>query len=211
MSLRKSGLAAQIDRGRYTLGDEFLRLALQHLAERPESTRVAPTLESLAERFGETAHYAVLDDTDVVYRAKKDPLRGAVRLTSVVGGRNPAHCTALGKMLLSEQTSSKEELVALLGDGPYERRTEKTITSATSLWRELCVTRDRGFAIEDEESERGINCVALPVRFGPDKVAEGAISLSCLTFRMPLAVMLDAVPTIREAVQRLSLEWGNDR
>ena len=58
-------------------------------------------LRSLAERYGETAHYAVLDGESVVYRSKVDPPHGAVRLTSTIGGRNPAHCTAVGKLLLS--------------------------------------------------------------------------------------------------------------
>lgn len=72
-SLVRSGLADQSGRGRYVLGDEFVRLAMSYQQARPETARVEPVLRELAARFGETAHYAVLDGRDVVYRAKTDP------------------------------------------------------------------------------------------------------------------------------------------
>ena len=78
-------------RGVYVLGDEFLRLAFRNLDGRPETARIQPLLEELAAEYGETAHYAVLAGKDIVYRAKMDPPQGAVRLTSVIGGRNPAY------------------------------------------------------------------------------------------------------------------------
>jgi IclR family acetate operon transcriptional repressor len=55
---------------------------------------VVPALEALAERFEETAHYARLDDGGVVYIAKVAPATNRMQLTSVIGGRNPAHCRA---------------------------------------------------------------------------------------------------------------------
>src|SRR3954468_10869575 len=100
-ALRRAGLADQDTRGHYLLGDEFLRMAFAHHEARPEHIRVRPLLETLAGRFGETAHSAVLDGREVVYRAKVDPPTGAVRLTSTIGGRNPAHATAVGKLLLA--------------------------------------------------------------------------------------------------------------
>jgi IclR family transcriptional regulator, acetate operon repressor len=89
-SLRRAGLAAQISRGVYVICDELFRLAFENYYARPDGALVKPVLERLANRYGETVHYAVLDGAEVVYRAKVDPPRGAVRLTSVVGGRNPA-------------------------------------------------------------------------------------------------------------------------
>ncbi|WP_260615527.1 helix-turn-helix domain-containing protein [Microbispora sp. KK1-11] len=68
-ALRRAGLADQDARGHYMLGDEFLRMAFAHHEARPEHVRIRPLLETLAARFGETAHYAVLDGREVVYRA----------------------------------------------------------------------------------------------------------------------------------------------
>ncbi len=100
-ALCRAGFAARDGRGHYVLGDEFVRMAFAHHENRPDHLRAAPILESLSRRFGETAHYAVLDGESVVYRSKVDPPTRAVRLSSTVGGRNPAHCTAVGKMLLA--------------------------------------------------------------------------------------------------------------
>ena len=95
-ALGRFGFASRNGHGRYVLGDEFLRLAFAHHELRPDHLRIAPVLTELAGRYGETAHYAVLDGASVVYRAKVDPPTGALRLTSTVGGRNPAHSTAVG-------------------------------------------------------------------------------------------------------------------
>jgi DNA-binding IclR family transcriptional regulator len=201
-SLRRAGLATQPARGVYRIGDEFLRLAYEHHAARPESARVEPALQQLAQHYGETAHYAVLDGTDVVYRAKVDPPAGSVRLTSVIGGRNPAHRTAVGKLLLSERLRSERELRAWLAGRPLEPRTPNSITTVAALWAELQRTRERGYATDDQENEVGINCVAIAVPSGSISSQDGAISVSALAFRHPLAELVEELPTMRAIVER---------
>jgi IclR family transcriptional regulator, acetate operon repressor len=202
-ALRRAGLATQVSRGVYLLGDEFLRLAFHHSAARPERVRVEPVLRELAERYGETAHYATLDGKDVVYRAKVDPPTGAVRLTSEIGGRNPAYRTAVGKLLLSGELGSEEELRDWIGDLPLEQRTPNSITTLPALWQELLRTRERGFGVDDQENEVGINCVAIPVRIDPSALPTGAISISALAFRFPLDRLVPEVPSIRAVVDSM--------
>src|SRR5437764_6586273 len=72
-ALRRAGFADQDRTGRYLIGDEFLRMAFANHEARPDHVRIRPVLEDLAVRFGETAHFAVLDGHEVVYRAKVDP------------------------------------------------------------------------------------------------------------------------------------------
>ncbi|WP_200308148.1 IclR family transcriptional regulator [Streptomyces adelaidensis] len=196
-ALRRAGLADQDARGRYGLGDEFLRMAFAHHEARPEHVRIRPVLEALAHRFGETAHYAVLDGHEVVYRAKVDPPTGAVRLTSTIGGRNPAHTTAVGKLLLTGRLSTLEEVEAWVGDAPLERRTPRTRCTAADLHRELEFTRERGYGVDDQENETGVNCLALPVHLTSPTVPSGAVSLSALAYRTPLAALVDALDEIR--------------
>lgn len=216
-ALRRAGLAAQDARGRYLLGDEFLRMAFAHHEARPEHVRLRPLLETLAARFGETAHYAVLDGREVVYRAKVDPPSGAVRLTSTIGGRNPAHATAVGKALLARELTSLQAVEAWLGERPPERpperspehpperppehpperRTPRTLCTAAELHRELALTRERGYAVDDQENEAGVNCLALPVYATSPTVPSGAVSVSALTYRTPLAELTAAVGEIR--------------
>jgi IclR family transcriptional regulator, acetate operon repressor len=199
-SLRRAGLAAQVSRGVYVIGDELFRLAFENYYARPDGALIKPVLERLADHYGETIHYAVLDGAEVVYRAKVDSPRGAVRLTSVVGGRNPAYRTAVGKLLLSHTVSSEAELQALFGRGPLERRTQKTIVTIPELWDELRKTRERGYAVDDQENEDGVNCVAVLAAVDRGLAVQGAISVSALAFRTPLDVLVTEVPEINKII-----------
>jgi len=196
-SLCRAGLGQQDGRGHYLLGDEFLRMAFAHHEARPEQVRMRPVLAALAERFGETAHYGVLDGREVVYRAKVDPASGAVRLTSTIGGRNPAHATAMGKLLLAHRLPTLAALDAWVGDGGLERRTPQTRCTAEALHGDLERIRQQGYATDDQENEPGVNCLALPVWLTSARFPSGAVSVSALAYRTPLGDLLDAVDEIR--------------
>jgi IclR family acetate operon transcriptional repressor len=199
-TLRRAGMADLVERGVYVLGDEYLRLAFRNLDGRPETARVQPLLEELAGTFGETAHYAVLAGADIVYRAKMDPPQGAVRLTSVIGGRNPAYRTAVGKALLASRADAPEALATLRY--PLEQKTERTIVTAEGLRAELEATRRRGYGVDDQENEVGVNCVAIPVHLDGSAIPSGAVSVSAVSFRCPLPQLEKAVPEIRETIVR---------
>lgn len=203
-SLRRAGLAAQDGHGYYVLGDEFLRLAFSNHEARPEHLRLQPVLQDLADRFEETAHYAVLDGRSVVYRAKVDPSVGAIRLTSVVGGRNPAHCTAIGKLLLSYALPDGAAVRAWVSGGPpLERRTRRTLVRPAALAAELGRIRRQGYATEAQENEIGISCLAVPVFLTSTTVPAGAISISALDYRTPLSSLVEALPDIQTIVDPL--------
>lgn len=199
-ALRRAGFAAQDSPGRYVLGDEFLRLAFVHHEARPDHLRVQPVLKALCERYGETVHYATLDGRSVVYRSKLDPPTGAIRLTSVVGGRNPAHCTAVGKMLLADTLRTEDAVRAWAGDRPLETPTRTSLGTVEQLHAELVRIRERGYSTDDQENEPGVNCLAVPVHLASPTVATGAISVSALAYRTPLAKLIDDLPAIRAIV-----------
>jgi DNA-binding IclR family transcriptional regulator len=199
-SLRRAAFAEQGPDGRYRLGDEYLRLAFDFHEVRPDHVRVRPALETLASRFGETTHYAVLDGREIVYRAKVDPPTGAVRLTSTVGGRNPAHATAVGKLLLARELTSLAEVRAWIGRTPLPARTANTLCTAPRLHRELAKVREQGYAVDDEENEPGINCLALPVHALSSAAPSGGVSVSALAYRTPLRALVGRVAEVREAL-----------
>jgi len=200
VALRRAGFAHQDTRGHYVLGDEFLRLAFAHHEARPDHLRVQPILTELARRYGETAHYAVLDGRSVVYRAKVDPPVGAIRLTSVVGGRNPAHATAVGKLLLSYELGDLAAVRAWVGPRALERPTGRTVSSAEALHAALCQIRDAGYAVDDQENEPGVNCLAVPAFLASPTVPSGAVSVSALAYRTPLAVLVQDLPALRATI-----------
>lgn len=200
VSLRKAGLAMQTGRGVYELGDEFLRLAFRFQDARPEAARIEPVLRELAEAFGETTHYAVLDGAQVVYRAKVDPPSGAVRLTSTIGGRNPAHSTAVGKLLLSDFVRTTADLDAVFGPEPLKAFTAHTITDREALLAEIELTRERGYGRDDQENELGVNCVAVPVTTPTGQ--RGAISVSALAYRLGMKSLEEDIPAITAIVTK---------
>ena len=199
-ALRRAGFATQDGRGRYLLGDEFLRLAFAHHEARPEHERIRPVLQRLAVRYGETAHYAVLDGDTVVYRAKVDPPSGAVRLTSTVGGRNSAHSTAVGKLLLAYALPDDAAVRDWVGERQLPRHTAHTRTTADELVRELRGVRRRGWATDDQENEPGVTCVAVPAFLASPSVPAGAVSVSAPAYRTPLATLVRSVAAIRAVV-----------
>ncbi|MFI6791606.1 IclR family transcriptional regulator [Nonomuraea sp. NPDC050383] len=199
-SLRRAGFASRNSHGHYVLGDEFLRMAFEHHEARPDHVRIIPVLQALCERYGETAHYAVLDGASVVYRSKLDPPAGAVRLTSVVGGRNPAHCTAVGKMLLADALRDEDAVRGWVAGRRLERPTERSIGTVGELHAELVRIRERGYAVDDQENEPGVNCVAVPAYLTSPTVPSGAVSVSGLAYRTPLRRLVDDLPAIQAIV-----------
>ncbi|GIE46689.1 IclR family transcriptional regulator [Amorphoplanes nipponensis] len=199
-SLCRFGFAARDGHGRYVLGDEFLRLAFAHHEARPDHLRIAPVLTALTERYGETAHYAVLDGHTVVYRAKVDPAAGALRLTSTVGGRNPVHSTAVGKLLLAYALGDDDAVRAWAAERPLAQRTPHTLTSPDALAAELRTIRARGYAVDDQENEPGIVCLAVPVFLTSPTRPTGAVSVSAPVSRTPLATLVAEVEAIRAIV-----------
>jgi DNA-binding IclR family transcriptional regulator len=199
-ALRRAGFASQDGYGRYVLGDEFLRLAFAHHEQRPDHVRVLPVLRQLCDRYGETVHYATLDGRAIVYRSKLDPSTGAVRLSSVVGGRNPAHTTAVGKLLLSYVLRTEEAVRAWVGDEPLATPTPRSIATAGRLHAELVLVRERGYGTDDEETDAGVSCLAVPAYLTSPTLPSGAISVSGLAYRTPLARLVDDLPAIKEIV-----------
>lgn len=200
-TLRKAGLASQSSRGVYELGDEFLRLAYRFQDARPETARIEPLLRKLATEFGETAHFAILDGAEVVYRAKVDPPVGAIRLTSTIGGRNSAYATAVGKLLLSYEVSSLSSLEDRLGGAVLPALTANTLTSVPALYADIAASGSRGYGLDDQENEIGVNCVALPVFLEPGRAPSGAVSVSGLAYRRGVASLVSSVGAIRGVIE----------
>jgi DNA-binding IclR family transcriptional regulator len=129
-----------------------------------------------------------------------DPPQGAVRLTSVIGGRNPAYRTAVGKALLSSRLVELPQVIDWFGPFPLEQKTPQTLTTPDALFAELAETRKRGYGVDDQENEVGINCVAIPIYLDASTSPAGAISVSAVSFRTPLRTLTEAIPAIRATI-----------
>ena len=162
------------DSREYRLGLKLLELGSRVSAVLDPARRAEPHLRSLVEDLGETAHLAVLHQGRALYVAKYEASR-ALRMPSAVGSSNPVHCTAMGKALLAFQSRSVQERI--LTQHGLSRHTDNTITDRKELDRELARIRHHGFAVDNEELERGLRCVAAPV-FGHTGEVVGAVGTS---------------------------------
>ena len=181
--------------GAIELSEEGVRPGMRmfeigQLAARPRGLQEAatPFLTDLFRATGGTVHLAVADGNDVIYVHKLDGRLGPA-LGSRVGGRMPAYCTGLGKVLLAY--AEPERLRALLKAG-LTRRTPRTIVAPGMLVGELERVRERGFAKEHEESTVGIACVAAPV-FDAAGVAVAAVSVTGRTHKVDSSRLAPAV------------------
>ena len=202
-ALRRAGLAEQDERGRYRIALELVRLAVGYYEGLDRRERVEPALRALSESFAETAHYGELDGAEVVYVAKVGAVGRAAQMTSAIGARNPAHCTGLGKALLAHTLAADGAVERYVAEhGPLARRTPATLVEADELAAELAATRARGYAVDDEESEEGINCIAFPVFLDSSVQPSGAISIAALTHRTPVSALVAAAGEIRATIER---------
>lgn len=185
-SMRDRGFASQLKPGgSYLLGPAALEAAFRFHSSLDLRQLLRPLMDEIQDFSGQTIHLATIDGPEVVYLDKLESSIG-VRLTSVIGGRNPAHATGVGKALLSRQLRTTEEVYAWATQhAPLASRTASTITTAADLAVALEETRERGYAIDDEESESSLYCVAacVPLVFGP-LISPLAISVTGLKDRM---------------------------
>jgi IclR family transcriptional regulator, KDG regulon repressor len=166
--------------GRYRLGVRGYQLGSRYAEQLDLAAEGQRVARSVADTCEETVHVAILEGRDVIYIAKVDSTH-AVRMVSAAGRRLPAHCTSVGKMLLA--SLPEEELEATLSDGgPLPAMTPNSITSPGELRKVLAEIRERGVAVERQESNPDVSCVGAPVRDSGGKVV-AALSISVPTVR----------------------------
>lgn len=204
-TLVAQGYVARVRGARtYRLGPKVFSLAAAAAHEQALAELATPYLADLVRATGETSHLAIYDRGEVVVIAKLDG-GGPLRLTERVGTPRPAHCTAIGKVLLAGLAPS--DLRTSLDGRRLPRFTARTITSPARLRAELVRVRRRGYAVDDEEYSLGIRCVAAPVRDFSGKVV-AALGLSAPTWRMDDARLAETAALLRRQAAQVSAALG---
>ncbi|MFF9342385.1 MULTISPECIES: IclR family transcriptional regulator [unclassified Streptomyces] len=165
--------------GRYRLGVRTYQLGSRYAEGLDLAAEGREVARETAETCGETVHVALLEDADVIYVAKVDSTH-AVRMVSAAGRRLPAHCTAVGKMLLAMLPA--DELDALLDGRELTGMTPQSITDPEALRAALAEIAILGVAVEQRESNPDVSCVAAPVRDRSGRVV-AALSISVPVIR----------------------------
>lgn len=194
------GYVRQQPNRQYALGPRLIRLG--ESAARPLSTWARPHLARLVEETGETANMALLDGDEVVYVAQV-PSRHAMRMFTEVGRRVLPHSTGVGKALLAQRPD--DQVRALLARTGMPAATDKTLTTPDAFLAALAGARRQGYAVDDNEQEIGVRCVAVAV---PDSPTPAAISVSGPAGRVTEAAIGAIVPLLHEVARDLSAALG---
>ncbi|NLY74499.1 MAG: IclR family transcriptional regulator [Firmicutes bacterium] len=144
----------------YKIGLKFIEISGLFLKKLELKTEALPYMRKLAEIIGQPVHLAILEGTEVIYIEKVE-LVNSIRMYSQIGKRVPAYCSAIGKILLAGL--NPEALREVLENIKFERLTPNTITTKKELLRELESVKEKGWAVDNEEHEPDIRCIAAPI------------------------------------------------
>lgn len=192
------------DNRKYRLGFklvEYGSLLLDQIDLRQEAR---PFLKALLEWCNESVNLAIWDGDSVVYieRVFGTNLLG---MRPDVGKREPVYSTALGKSMLACMNEAEQR--SILGNLPMTAKTPRTIVNVADFLEDLRTTRERGYAIDDEENEVGGRCVAAAIR-GPLGRPLGAVSISVPIQRLPEDQFPLFGHKVREVAEAISQRLG---
>jgi DNA-binding IclR family transcriptional regulator len=192
------------DTKRYRVGRPLFALAASSLDEIEMVNVATPVLEDLARDTGESSHFAVrMGDAVTVIARTSGP--GAFQLTDRVGVVRPAHCTALGKIILA--ALRPDQLQRFLERVELKPSTEKSITEIAVLRREIEEVRGSGIAFDDGEFNLEVRCVAVPVRDFTGQII-GALGISGPVWRLSIQALQSRAKMLQGAADRLSADFG---
>jgi len=197
-------LRQEKDSKRYRVGRPLFALAASALDEIEMVNVATPVLEDLSRETSESSHFAVrMGDAIVVIARTSGP--GAFQLTDRVGVVRPAHCTALGKIILA--SLRPDQLNRFLKRVDMNPSTAKSITDVAVLLREITEIRRTGIAFDDGEFNPEVRCIAVPVTDFTGQVI-GALGISGPIWRLSNQVLHNSARIVQNAASRLSSEFG---
>ncbi len=188
----------------YKIGLKFIEISGLFLKKLELKTEALPFMRRLAEIFGQPVHLAILEGTDVVYIEKVE-LVNSIRMYSQIGRRVPAHCSAIGKILLAGLNA--EHLREVLENIKFEKFTPNTIVSKEELQLEIELVKKKGWAVDNEEHEPNIRCIAAPIIDYTGKII-AAVSVSGESHIINLESDLEIPGHVIETAANISKRMG---
>jgi len=192
------------DTGRYQLGMGLFILGSTVVETLNIRATAYPILKRLANDMGMTTHLGICDEGEIIYIEKLEG-QGPIKISSAIGRRMGIHCTALGKAILSQLPEA--EVQAILAKKGLSRRTPNTKTTLEELQADLVRTHERGYALDDEENELGIRCLAAPIKNYRREVI-CAISSSGTHDKVSLDRVDELAKQVKKAADEISATLG---
>jgi len=205
VTLQERGYLERLpDSDRYRIGVRVFELGNVYLQSASLEAEARPVLQRLAQECNQTANLGIRDGCDVVHIAVLPPDR-PIRFWATVGQRARLHHTGLGKVLLAGLDD--DAVAALYGDQPLPALTPNTITSLEALLKHLEQVRRDGYALDDEESDIGLRCIAAPIRDHAGAVV-AAVSISGPAFELDRDTVNRYIPIVIAASEEISARLG---
>lgn len=170
-----------IETGKYRLTVRLFEIGSRAISGMNLVSISRPYLEQLAAGTGETVHLVARNNDEVVYLYKEDRRESVIHMASFVGLRSPMYRTAVGKSILA--LLPEEEVRRIWDRSVIEPLTPNTIVRYDDLLENLAIVRQRGWAMDNEENELGVLCIAAPIKDFTNTPI-GAISISAPAARM---------------------------
>lgn len=204
-TLRQQKFVAQAsESGLYRIGIKSFEVGASFLSQGRLPEIAHGFMKQLVDDANETVNLAILDGHEAVYVHQVEG-RQMVRMFTHIGGRTPLYCTGVGKILLAWLPG--EEVHRLLKLTPLKKFTSHTQTGLRKILAELERVRAQDYALDDEERETGVRCVAAPVR-GRRGETVAALSLSAPTSRLPKERVRAVAAKVKETAQQISTHLG---
>ena len=196
---------------KYRLGLRLFELGNRVQLRSALVEKTHPELVAVAQRITETVHIAVLKNHQVFYVDKMESPQG-LRISSHIGSYNPAYATALGKVLLAFLPEEQQSLYLdyIYGEKGITTFTRKTITGKAKMMAELGKVRTQKYAIDREEYEDGLICVAIPI-FNQNQEVIASLSASGPASRFRESKVKGYVATLEKGALAIQKKIGNFR
>ena len=198
--LSESGYVSHRSDGGYAPGRALRLLALKLTAASDDTDPIGDRLRHLQADVHNTIHFA-LRTGDVATYVEKIEESTPIQIASRVGGQIPLHSTAIGKAILANLSESEVRGYATRTGLPS--RTAFTITDVAALLADGRLVRNRGFAIDDQENEEHIRCMAVPV-FDARQNLVGGIGITTIAPLVPREALESHAPVLMTAARDLT-------
>jgi IclR family pca regulon transcriptional regulator len=204
LTLEALGYVVHAD-ARYTLTPRVLEIGFTYLSTLTVADVARPFMLHVVATLRESCSVGILDRGDVVYVARM-PADRIMTTNLMVGSRLPAHATSMGKVLLAYLPP--DQLDAYFKTVEFQKLTERTIGDQDTLRRTLTAVRRRGWAANDEESEKGVRTMAVPL-FDRSGQVVAAVNLAGHSSRVTMRELRTShLPVLQEAAREISRALG---
>ena len=193
-------LQREPDGKRFTGGPRLRKLALSTLSNSVVTASRHAILQSLSEEINETCNLTTLDGDQIIYLDRVEA-NWPYRIHLPIGSRLPLHCTATGKLFLSNMDTAQRH--RLLSSLPLKQYTDKTITDVAELQLQLKKTANEGVGYDTGEYLEGMVAIAVPVIGEKNRICF-AIAIHAPSTRKTLAELRQYLPVLRHAAAKMA-------